>query len=319
MNGATPPHSIGDLSARTGVPVRTVRFYSDTGLLPPTDRTPAGYRRYDDAALDRLHLIGVLRELDVDLATVRHVLDGDLSVAEVAAAHADATALRIRALRLRQSLLRLVARRRPNPEETVFMHRLTRLACDEQRRMVTDFVDALGAGAPRARDAAAALRTALPDLPDEPSDAQLAAWVELAELMADEDFRARMADAALPPADEDVLPGVDPRVAAELVLFARRTVAAAREAGIDPESADAAPAVDAVVERFAAALGRPDGPRLREWMCRRFEKGHDPLAERYWRLVWTVNDWRVVPGHLPFQPWMVRALRRPVRASTGRR
>ncbi|CAM5716972.1 hypothetical protein SVIOM342S_07852 [Streptomyces violaceorubidus] len=35
MNGATPPHSIGELSARTGVSVRTIRFYSDTGLLPP--------------------------------------------------------------------------------------------------------------------------------------------------------------------------------------------------------------------------------------------------------------------------------------------
>ncbi|WP_031049922.1 MerR family transcriptional regulator [Streptomyces sp. NRRL F-5650] len=309
MNGATPPHSIGDLSTRTGVPVRTIRFYSDTGLLPPTARTAAGYRRYDDAAVDRLHLIGVLRELDVDLATIRQVLTGDLSVAEVAAAHADATVLRIRALRLRHSLLRLVARRRPSPEETVFMHRLTRLTCDERRRMVADFVAALGAGPPRARDALAALRTALPDLPDEPSDAQLAAWVELAELMADEDFRARVADAALPPADEDVLPGVDPEVAAELVLFVRRTVAAAREAGVDPESADAAPVVDTVMRRFAAALGRPDGPSLREWAARRFEKGHDPLAERYWQLVWTVNDWQVVPGHLPFQPWMARALR----------
>jgi DNA-binding transcriptional MerR regulator len=310
MNGAMPPYSIGELSARTGVPVRTIRFYSDTGLLPPTDRTPAGYRRYDDAALDRLHLIGVLRELDVDLATVRRVLDGGLSVAEVAAAHADATALQIRALRLRHSMLRLVARRGSSPEETVLMHRLTRLTADERRHMVADFIAGLSADTPRSRDAAAVLRTALPDLPDEPSDTRLAAWVELAELIADDDFRARIADAAFPPADEDALPGVASEQAAELVPFVRGVVADAREAGIDSAAADAVPVVDTVAERFAAVLGRADGPELREWLAGRFEAGHDPLVERYWRLVWAVNDWQVIPGHLPFQPWMITALRR---------
>ncbi len=55
----------------------------------------------------------------------------------------------------------------------------------------------------------------------------------------------------------------------------------------------------------------PAGPGLREWMAREFDTGHDPLVERYWRLVWTVNDWQVVDGHLPFQPWMAEALGRP--------
>ncbi|MFE0790772.1 helix-turn-helix domain-containing protein [Streptomyces mutabilis] len=317
MNGVTPLHSIGELSARTGVPVRTIRFYSDTGLLPPTDRTPVGYRRYGDAAIGRLHLICALRELDVDLATVRRVLEGDLSVAEVAAAHADATALRIRALRLRHSMLRLVARRGSSTEETVLMHRLTRLTADERRRMVADFVAGLDAATPHSRSAVTALRTALPELPDEPSDAQLAAWVEIAELIADDGFRTRMAQAALPPADEDALPGVAPEAAAELIPFVRRTVAAARAAGVDAEGDDAVPVVDAVVERFAAVLGRHDGPDLREWMAGQFEAGHDPVVERYWRLVWTVNDWQVVPGHLPFQPWVVQALRRPRPAAHG--
>ncbi|MFB6770180.1 hypothetical protein [Streptomyces sp. NPDC056337] len=46
-------------------------------------------------------------------------------------------------------------------------------------------------------------------------------------------------------------------------------------------------------------------------MAREFDAGHDPLVERHWRLVWTVNDWQVVDGHLPFQPWMAEALGRP--------
>ncbi|MET9962799.1 MerR family transcriptional regulator [Streptomyces sp. NPDC006326] len=311
MNGTTSLHSIGSLSTRTGVPVRTIRFYSDIGLLPPTHRTPAGYRSYDNAALERLQTICVLRELDVDLATIRRILGGALSVAEVAAAHAAATEVQIRALRLRGSILRYLARRGSSPEEMSLVHQLTRLTSDERRRLVADFIAGLTADTPSARSAAAALRTAVPDLPDDPSDAQLAAWLEIAELMADDGFRARMAHAALPPADEDALPDTAPETAAELVCFAREAVASAREAGTDPEGDEAVAVVDSVVARFAAVLGRPVGPELREWMARQFEDGYDPLVERYWRLVWTVNDWQVVPGHLPFQPWIIKALRRP--------
>ncbi|MFF4104484.1 MerR family transcriptional regulator [Streptomyces sp. NPDC001903] len=311
MNGTTPPHSIGGLSARTGIPVRTIRFYSDTGLLPPTRRTRAGYRRYDDAALDRLRTIGVLRELDVGLPTIRRVLDGDLSLTEVATAHADATELQIRALRTRLNLLRRMAGHGSTPEEITRMHRLTRLASDERRRLVADFLGGLQAATPAAQSAVAALRTAVPHLPDDPSDAQLDAWLELTELAADDTFRAHLAQAELPPADEEALAGTGPGEAADLLCFARQAVTAAMDAGTDPQSARAVPVADAVVARFAATLDRPDGDELREWMAGQLEVGHDPLVARYWRLVWTVNGWHVLPGHLPFQPWLVTALRTP--------
>lgn len=196
------------------------------------------------------------------------------------------------------------------------MHRLTSLTTGERHRLITDFIDDLTARTGSAGPAAAALRTAVPDLPGDASDAQLAAWVELAELMTDDGFRARMAQAAPASADEDALPGVHAETAADLMAFARQAAGAAKEAGADPEGEDATVVVDSVVAHFAAILGRPDGPELRKWMASRFEAGHDPIAERYFRLVWTVNDWHVVPGHLPFQPWMVKALRRPGRTST---
>ncbi|MEU9181996.1 MerR family transcriptional regulator [Streptomyces sp. NPDC048550] len=311
MNSTTSLYSIGKLSTLTGVPVRTIRFYSDTGLLPPTRRTAAGYRSYDTTALLRLQTICVLRDLDVDLPTIRRVLAGDLSVAEVATAHADAIDLQVRVLRSRQSILRYLARRSAGPEETSLVHRLTRLTRDEQHRLVTDFIDRLTAGTPSVHPAAAALRTAIPDLPDDPSDTQLAAWMELAELLADEGFRARMAHAVPAPHDEEALPGIPAQTAAGLVAFARQAVVAARESGTEPDSDGALAVADTVEARCANALGRPAGPELREWMAQRFETGHDPLVERYWRLVWTVNDWHIVPGHLPFQPWLVQALRHP--------
>jgi hypothetical protein len=46
MTDATPLLGIGELATRTGLPVRTIRFYSDSGVVPPAGRTDAGYRLY---------------------------------------------------------------------------------------------------------------------------------------------------------------------------------------------------------------------------------------------------------------------------------
>lgn len=46
--------TVRELSARTGVSVRTLHYYDEIGLLPPTEKTAAGYRLYDDKALEAL-------------------------------------------------------------------------------------------------------------------------------------------------------------------------------------------------------------------------------------------------------------------------
>src|SRR5256885_16716746 len=49
--------TIGELSRRTGVPVKTLRFWSDEGLLPPATRSRSGYRLYAEDATLRLDLV----------------------------------------------------------------------------------------------------------------------------------------------------------------------------------------------------------------------------------------------------------------------
>jgi len=66
---------IGELAAAAGVPVETVRFYEKQGLLPAPARHDNNYRRYDDAALQRLRFIGNCRALDMSLEEVRTLLD----------------------------------------------------------------------------------------------------------------------------------------------------------------------------------------------------------------------------------------------------
>ncbi|MER5746764.1 MerR family transcriptional regulator [Streptomyces sp. NPDC002225] len=304
----TTLYSIGELSRRTGLSVRTIRFYSDSGVVAPTTRSPAGYRLYDLNALLRLELLRTLRELGMDLATIQRVLDRELSVAEVAAAHADAMDVQIRVLQLRRSVLRVVAGRGSDPEEIKLMHRLTQLSGEERRRLIHEFMDGTFGTVDADPAAVAMVRAATPDLPDDPSGEQIAAWVELAGLVGDEDFRARMRRMAIWQAAGRPL-DIESEAGEELMNFTRQKVADAMESGIDPLSNRAVPVIDDLVHRFAEVFARTPDTEFRNWMAQQFEEAHDPMVDRYWRLVWIVNGWQVVPNLIPVYPWLIQALR----------
>ncbi|RZU18071.1 DNA-binding transcriptional MerR regulator [Streptomyces sp. BK239] len=163
MDGDTL-YSIGELARRTGLTVKTIRFYSDRGIVAPTDRSPAGYRLYGIDAVARLSLVRTLRELGLDLPTIRKVVDRELSLPEVAAAHAEALAVQIRVLRLRRAVLMTVAERGSTPEETELMHRLAQLSEDERRRLIDDFLDAVFGGFDAASAFAGVMRALVDDV-----------------------------------------------------------------------------------------------------------------------------------------------------------
>lgn len=67
--------TVKQVSVLTGVSVRTLQFYDEIGLLKPAQITGAGYRLYDDKALERLQQILFLKELDFTLKEIRGMLD----------------------------------------------------------------------------------------------------------------------------------------------------------------------------------------------------------------------------------------------------
>lgn len=67
--------TVKEVSDLTGVSVRTLHHYDAIDLLKPTRVTDAGYRLYDDAALQRLHAILLFRELQFSLKEIRAILD----------------------------------------------------------------------------------------------------------------------------------------------------------------------------------------------------------------------------------------------------
>jgi DNA-binding transcriptional MerR regulator len=67
--------TVGELSRLTGVTVRTLHHYDAIGLVRPSQRTPAGYRLYDDPDVLRLQQVLVLRELGVPLDEIGAAID----------------------------------------------------------------------------------------------------------------------------------------------------------------------------------------------------------------------------------------------------
>jgi DNA-binding transcriptional MerR regulator len=307
MDGDTL-YSIGELARRTGLTVKTVRFYSDRGIVAPTDRSPAGYRLYGIDAVARLDLVRTLRELGLDLSTIRKVVDRELSLPEVAAAHAEALAVQIRVLRLRCAVMTAVAERGATPEETELMHRLAQLSEDERRRLVGEFLDAVFGGLDGAPVFAGVMRSMTPELPDNPEAEQVQAWVELAEMSLDPDFRAsvrRMAeDQAAEQTRSDMM---GPR--RDITAAVRDQAGPALTAGIDPASPQADPIVAAFTAHYARLLGRPDDVELRRRLATRLESVNDPRRERYLQLLAVVNGWPAPESLAPVFDWSVQALR----------
>ena len=67
--------TVKEVSRLTGVSIRALHHYDAIGLLPPTEVTAAGYRLYDDAALERLQLILFFRALRFPLRQIGAILD----------------------------------------------------------------------------------------------------------------------------------------------------------------------------------------------------------------------------------------------------
>ncbi|MET9067307.1 MerR family transcriptional regulator [Streptosporangium sandarakinum] len=298
MNDHEELFTIGQLARRTGLPVRTIRFWSDIDVVPPTGRSAGGYRLYDVEAAARLDLVRTLRELGLDLEMVRSVLARQGGVADIAREHAEALDAEIRILRVRRAVLRSVARRGSTIEEMRLMHDMARLSAGERQRVIDEFVDRAFDGIPADAPGAGIARgmRRLPaELPDDPTDEQVDAWVELAELVGDESFQRRVREMATAGAAADQPPAYDFTLVTE-------HAGAAVEAGVDPASAEGR----AVLERIVGA-DVPAAERVR--MAETVELFSDRRVERYWELMGVLNDRPPFPSKVAAFEWFAAALR----------
>jgi DNA-binding transcriptional MerR regulator len=78
---------IGELARRSGLPVKTLRYYEDLGLLPAVGRSPGGYRLFAEESLRRLEFIRRLKSLGLSLEDIEACLAvhdaGELPCADI--------------------------------------------------------------------------------------------------------------------------------------------------------------------------------------------------------------------------------------------
>jgi len=68
-------YQIGEVAERTGLSLRTVRYYDEVGLAPPSGRSSGGFRLYTEEDVNRLELVKRLKMLDLSLESTGGMLD----------------------------------------------------------------------------------------------------------------------------------------------------------------------------------------------------------------------------------------------------
>ena len=173
--------TIGELAER-GVTVKTVRFYSDRGLLPEAARSSGGHRRYGPRALDRLRTIRSLRALGLPVRDVARVLDREDGLADpledVVAGQLREVGSQLAALRWREAALRSL--RDCAPEERLDRLRLVGAvsAPPSTAALARFWRRWLPARLP-SRLVSSILDQAVPQPPDDPTPTQVLAFARL--------------------------------------------------------------------------------------------------------------------------------------------
>ncbi|MCG8925167.1 MerR family transcriptional regulator [Lentzea sp. CC55] len=297
MDTSTGLLTIGQLARRTGVSARTLRFWSNEGAIEPAGRSASGYRLYDAACVTRVELVRTLRELGLGLDDVRRVLERRVTVAEVAAAQVAAIDAQIRSLKVSRAVLSTVSERGSTTEETALMNRLARLSAAERLQIIDDFKAEVFGRLDLEPQLRERVRDLAIDLPDDPTPDQVDAWIELAELVQDEGFRARMRTflaLTTPSPGRQAPPGASIWWARQVV----NRVAQVRGEGVAPDDPRAA-------ELVSALFGDAEPGAV----LTSLEAGIDAGAERYRLLVGRVKGQRKAPDATEELLWLAAALR----------
>ncbi|MBD2527871.1 heavy metal-responsive transcriptional regulator [Nostoc sp. FACHB-133] len=69
------PKLIGNVAKSSGVPIKTIRYYEELGLLRSLGRTEGGFRLFNSDVLERLHFIKRAQSLGLSLSEIKEFLN----------------------------------------------------------------------------------------------------------------------------------------------------------------------------------------------------------------------------------------------------
>lgn len=285
----------------TGVPVRTIRFYCDEGVLEPW-RSAGGHRRFEPGAADRLRLVRRLRALGLGLPAIMSVLSGDRSLAEAVTAERRAVDAELSALAWRRASLRAVESADPKERAA----RLDLLAAVQDgasaaRDVLFDFWRSRILVPLPAETIRGFLEANVPEPPADPEPEQVVAYAGMVALVDDRSLVRKVrergrANAASVVDEPTLIAGLG-----EAIAMAAPLVAEGHEPGPGP-----------VLDRFVAAhaQGRAerDTPRFRCALLPAVAVEQDPRLRRYWTLYGEVTGEPVAAGTV--HTWLIDSLER---------
>jgi DNA-binding transcriptional MerR regulator len=305
--------SIGELAGRAGVSVKTVRFYSDGGLLPEAYRSAGGHRRYGREALERLRTIRSLRALGLGVPEVARVLREDEAAPGVPEGGALEAAVasrlrevgtRLTALRWQEAALRLL-HECPAGEERAERLRLLGAVCASGEPPGTAAMarfwrlwlpPRMPAGV-----VARVVELAVPQPPDDPTPEQALAFARLHAFVSRDCASSGGAGSSGPsgssassaagpgmragqPAAHRMSSGRQAAVLYEGLAEAYALASPHLRAGRPPQAGEA---LDCFVAAYAASRQVPDTPAFRRGLGAVLAA--DPRIDHYWDLVARIN------------------------------
>jgi DNA-binding transcriptional MerR regulator len=305
-----PLYKIGELANLSGVSSKTIRFYSDIGALPPTRTTEAGYRLYDDADRGRLATIRALREIGLDLPTIIDLLGDKVPVAETLAVQLEAIELTLRTARRQRAVLK-AAIDRGEAAALAYLDRagaIAKFGAIERQEFLAARMERVFAGVEADEEWKAQFwRGAVLDLPEELSEAQFTAWLELAELLSDESFLRRLNAIGRESWNRPRHSAEQKRALGEMNAFYAE-VAEALRAGHTPGDERGRQLLDTYLRMQAQALRREaHDPALPAAVLAMIERNTEPRAARYWELIGIIKGWPASPI-AEAHDWLVQGL-----------
>ncbi|MFI1461328.1 MerR family transcriptional regulator [Nocardia carnea] len=294
---------IGEASRRTGVPVRTIRFYCDEGILA-AQRTSGGHRMFTPEALDRLVLVRQLRAVGLGLATIADVLAGERAVPEAVRVERAAVEADLAALSWRHAVLVAI-------EQADDPLMLTELAAVAERGAVrTTLIDfwrrVLAAMPALAFDDFVEMD--IPRLPAAPAPRHVLLFAELGQLARSAELM-QVTSRQIWGAGESVIRN---RRAFLADLVPAHTAAAQRMIADDPP--EPGPELDLYIAAHATARGRRDTEGFRRELARGVSIT-DRATARYWTLTAEALGSAHTTGGV--QRWLDTALLRSLEPSGG--
>ncbi|RPK35084.1 MerR family transcriptional regulator [Streptomyces sp. ADI93-02] len=299
---------IGELAERAGVSVKTVRFYSDSGLLPEASRSAGGHRRYGADSLERLRMIRSLRALDLPVPAVRRVLDEEDAAGREGGALEDAVAgqlrslgTQLRALRWREAALRSVQECSP-AERADRLRLIGAVTAPPSTAPLARFWRGWLPPRMPSRAVSAFLEVAVPQPPEDPGPAQVLAFARLSAMVS----RPCDGDGPTQPRAHEAA-----GARASALLYAGLAEAydlagAEMRRGRDPYPGEA---LDGFVDAYARAWDIADTPVFRRALARQLAA--DPRIDRYWELTAELvspSDGQLEPTPGSAHDWLLAAL-----------